>query len=265
LERRIGGIWLGRQSFAGAYALQRQLCAWRRAGAIGDVALLLEHEPVITLGRGSRPEHVLLSAGELRSRGLELVQTDRGGDVTLHAPGQLVCYPIIDLSPDRRDVRRYVRGLAEAMRLLAGEYGVAAGTVDGLVGLWVDPTRPDRWEGTARAAQLRKLGAIGVRISRWVTMHGFAFNLCNDLELFSLIVPCGIREHGVASIQTLTGRAIAPPHAAQSALARLAQALDVGCGPLEDRSRERLQTAATAGESAAGSAPHRPTPTSPHA
>jgi lipoyl(octanoyl) transferase len=241
LGRRIGGIWLGRRHFAGAYALQQQLHARRRAGAIGDVALLLEHEPVITLGRGSQQEHVLLSASALRSRGLELIQTDRGGDVTLHAPGQLVCYPIIDLSPDRRDVRRYVRGLAEAMRLLARQWDVGAGTVDGLVGLWVDSARPDRWQGAAGATELRKLGAIGVRISRWVTMHGFAFNLSNDLELFSLIVPCGIREHGVASIQTLTGRAIAPRQAAQSALGCLAQVLEAQCGPLEDRSQEALE------------------------
>jgi len=158
--------------------------------------------------------------------GVSVVETGRGGDVTLHAPGQLVCYPIVDLSPDRRDVRRYVNDLSRSMQRLAQHYGVGAGTHSAYVGVWVDRANVTAWPGEASARDPAKLGAIGVRISRWVTMHGFAFNLSTDLELFGLIVPCGISEFGVTSIQVLTGSAPSVAEAAKLALGFIASELD---------------------------------------
>ncbi len=165
----------------------------RQRGEIGDTILLLEHDPVITLGRGAKERHVLLTPEALEARGFEVHEVGRGGDVTYHGPGQLVAYPILDLAPDRKDVRKYVRDLEETMIRIAADYGVAAGRVDGLNGAWVEDSR--------------KIGAIGVRISRWVTMHGFALNVTTDLSHFRVIVPCGISGKGVTSLATETGEA----------------------------------------------------------
>jgi lipoyl(octanoyl) transferase len=226
VRRRLAPEWLGRKGYAPVHALMEQRLADRQAGKVGDSVLFVEHEPVVTLGRGASAENVLLPREALVARGVELVATGRGGDVTLHAPGQLVCYPIVDLSPDRRDVRRYVADLRETMRRLAADFGVAGGPVEELIGLWVDAERPSVWEGAERAGTLAKLGAIGVRISRWVTMHGFAFNLTTDLALYDLIVPCGISSHGVTSIQALTGRSVAVQEAAPRAFELLCEVLD---------------------------------------
>jgi len=238
--RRLRGLWLGRRRYAPLHALQRRLQEERRAGAVGDTVLLLEHEPVITLGRGGRAEHLLVARDELARRGIEFVETDRGGDITVHVPGQLVCYPILDLDPDRRDVRRYVLDLAETMRCVAAEHGVSCGTVPGLVGLWVDLDAPGGWAGAGGAKRLAKLGAIGVRISRWVTMHGFALNLSPDLDCYSLIVPCGIRDHGVTSIEALTGSAPDVRASAEVALYSLARVLGAEASPLVDASTAAL-------------------------
>jgi lipoyl(octanoyl) transferase len=216
------------------HALQRRLVEARGQGRTGDVVLLLEHEPVITLGRGADPAHVLLPAGALGERGVDRVETGRGGDVTYHGPGQLVGYPILDLRPDRCDVRRYVRALAEVMILLARDQGVEAGVVEGKIGVWADPRAPGEWAGAEWAHELEKLGAIGVRLSRWITMHGFAMNLTVDLSAFQLIVPCGIREHGVTSIEALTGRRPSVREVALASGPTLERALDLRIEGVED-------------------------------
>jgi lipoyl(octanoyl) transferase len=192
--RRLVVRRLGRVPYAEGLEVQQRLVADRQAGRIPDQLLLLEHEPVFTLGRNARRENVLLAEPALRERGIEVHETGRGGDVTYHGPGQVVGYPILDLSPDRRDVHRYVRDLEEVMIRTCAEYGVAAGRVPGLTGTWVGD---------------EKIGAIGVRIARWVTSHGFALNVSTDLSPFGLIVPCGIRDRGVTSLERLLGRPVA--------------------------------------------------------
>jgi lipoyl(octanoyl) transferase len=154
--------------------------------------LLLEHPPVITLGRNADPRDVLLSAGELRSMGVAVERCNRGGQVTYHGPGQLVGYPILDLQPDRLDVARYLRDLEETLIRTLRSFGVMAGRIPGLTGVWA---------GDA------KIASLGVHLSRWVTTHGFALNVDPDLAHFDLIVPCGLRARGVTSMQRLLGRA----------------------------------------------------------
>lgn len=177
---------LGEVGYDETHELQRQLVTARQAGDIGDTLLLLEHRPVITMGRGGKADHILHGRDWLASQGIEVHDIGRGGDVTYHGPGQLVGYPIIDLKPDRRDVRKYVWTLEETMIRLAARYGIEAGRVQGLNGAWVGD---------------RKIGAVGVRISRWVTMHGFAINNTTNMGHFQLIVPCGIEGKGVTSLQ----------------------------------------------------------------
>jgi lipoyl(octanoyl) transferase len=206
-ERRAQAFYLGRRRYEPIHTLQRTLQEARARGLADDVILLLEHEPVVTLGRGAKREHVLFSEDVLRQMGVDLVETGRGGDVTFHGPGQLVGYPILDLKPDRCDLRKYVRGLEELMILIARDHDVEAGLCDGKIGIWVDTTRPTEWAGEAFSGSLAKIGAIGVRVSRWVTMHGFALNLDLDPASFAVIVPCGIREYPVSSIERVSGRA----------------------------------------------------------
>jgi lipoyl(octanoyl) transferase len=213
---KFAARWLGRVPYGEAHALQERLVEARLRGEAPDTLLLLEHEPVITLGRGAHDENVLFPRAHLAKLGVELHETGRGGDVTYHGPGQLVAYPIFDLRPDRCDVRRYVRDLARVMISLAARHGVEGSFLEGdpkLVGVWVDEASPRRWPGDPRAeggaARPAKLGAIGVRISRWVTMHGFAFNVSTDLSRFRLITPCGISQYGVTSLAALG--APAPP------------------------------------------------------
>lgn len=233
--RRLHGVWLGRRDYESVHALQRKLVEARKRGAIPDTVLFVEHDPVITLGRGANANHLRAARAELDAMGVSVVETGRGGDVTLHAPGQLVCYPIVDLNPDRRDVRRYVNDLSRCMQLLAKSYGVGAGVHPAYVGVWVDRANVGEWPGEAQAQDPVKLGAIGVRISRWVTMHGFAFNLSTNLDLFGLIVPCGISQFGVTSIQALTGAAPSVAEAATSALRFLAEVLDATLAQAEPR------------------------------
>jgi lipoyl(octanoyl) transferase len=234
LRRRLRGVWLGRRRYQPVYELQQQLHELRRRGAIGETVLLLEHDPVITIGRGGQLGHVLASQTELAERGVELLETNRGGDVTLHAPGQIVCYPIVDLSPDRRDVRRYVRDLTETMRRVVCAWDLDTGVMQDLVGLWVDQASPGNWNGKTAGERPAKLGAIGVRISRWVTMHGFALNLNVDLGLYSLLVPCGITQFPVTSVHALSGQTISVRATAPDVLRHLGEVLDGEAGELED-------------------------------
>jgi lipoyl(octanoyl) transferase len=233
MSRTLRGVWLGRRPYSEVVFEQERLLAERQAGRGEDTVLLLEHPPVVTLGRGAKPEHLLATPAALAELGIVLEKTSRGGDVTLHAPGQLVAYPIVDLNPDRRDVRRFVQALTETMRRLVAELGVASGTHPKHVGLWADRSDPHHFESASTAADPVKLGAIGVRISRWVTMHGFALNLVNDLALYGVIVPCGIREHGVASVASLGGRAITPEALAPRALEVLAEVTEARVTALE--------------------------------
>ena len=168
---------LGRVHYGAALELQQRLVAERKQGAIGDQLLLLEHEHVVTLGRNGHMDNVLASDEALARAGISFYPTDRGGDVTYHGPGQLVGYPILDLRDWKRDVGAYVRGVEQAIIDTLAEFGIEAGRIPKLTGVWV--------EG-------RKIAAIGVHISRWVTSHGFALNVSTDLSYFQYIVPCGL-------------------------------------------------------------------------
>lgn len=235
--RPLTGLFLGQRAYPAVLELQQRCAALRKEGRIGDLALYLEHPPTITLGRGTKAEHLLASEERLRTLGVQLHPINRGGDITLHAPGQLVAYPIVELPQGRRDVRRYVQSLTEVMRQIAEHYEIASGTVEGYVGLWVDQDRPRQWQGEAEATSLAKLGAIGVAISRWVTTHGFAFNLTTNLSLFDLIVPCGIPEHPVTSIEALTGETPSIQDAAHLAHTALAEQLGLEAKPLIDATK----------------------------
>ena len=183
---------LGQVPYAEGLELQHALVEERRDGRIPDTLLLLQHPHVVTIGvKKEGRSHILATPERLSSLGVEVFETGRGGDVTYHGPGQLVGYPIVDLNPDRRDVHRYVRDLEEVMIRVCAGYGVTAGRVKGFSGAWVGDT---------------KIGAIGVRISRWITSHGFAFNVTTDVAFFDLIVPCGIVDRGVTSLAAQLGR-----------------------------------------------------------
>lgn len=186
--------YLGRIGYAQALAVQQSLHDARKRNEAPDTLLLLEHPHVITLGRAANPANILADEQTRTEKSVELFETGRGGDVTYHGPGQLVGYPIISLAPDRQDVRRYVRDLQEVLVRTARDFGVEAEPRGGeYVGVWVGA---------------EKLAAIGIRLSRWVTMHGFAFNVTTDLDYFNLIVPCGIPDHGVTSLAKRLNRKI---------------------------------------------------------
>jgi lipoyl(octanoyl) transferase len=190
IVRRLGTI-----DYQAALDLQKALVEQRKQGVIPDHLLLLEHPPVITLGARNHASrsNILETPEGLARKGVGLFETGRGGDVTYHGPGQLVGYPILELPPGRRDVHRYVRDLEEVLIQAVATFGIAATRIPGLTGIWAGD---------------EKLAAIGVRISRWVTSHGFALNVNTDLSQFGLIVPCGITDKGVTSMAQILGRPV---------------------------------------------------------
>jgi lipoyl(octanoyl) transferase len=181
---------LGLVEYEDGLTAQKLVLEARAAGLVPDTLLLLEHPRVVTLGRGAKPHNVLWTPEQLRARGFESFETDRGGDVTYHGPGQLVGYPILDLKPDRKDVRKYVASVEEVLIRTAADFGVRAERVPGRVGIWTPAG---------------KLAAIGVHLSRWLTSHGFALNVATDLADFNSIVPCGIQDAAVTSLRMLLG------------------------------------------------------------
>jgi lipoyl(octanoyl) transferase len=205
-------VELGLIGYAEAYALQKRVVAARKADAIEDVLLLCEHTPVITQGRNGKREHLLVSENVLRQRNMEFYETSRGGDVTYHGPGQLVGYPILQLGAIRKDVVWYVRMLEEAMIRTSAEFGICARREEGKTGIWVGAENKESTQKAQNSQRepipAEKLGAIGVHISRWVTSHGFAYNVSTDLRNFDLIVPCGIAGRKATSLEKLLGRAV---------------------------------------------------------
>src|SRR5579862_6686830 len=203
---------LGLIPYAQACELQQRLVEARKARAIPDVLLLCEHPHVITFGRNAKRQHLLASQQLLAQMNAELHPTNRGGDITYHGPGQIVGYPILDLTDHRRDVRWYVEQLEEVMIRTTGDFGIASHRVEGQHGVWID-----------LPAGEEKLGAIGVHLSRWVTSHGFAYNVSTDLRYFDLIVPCGIAGKRATSLEKLLGRRVELPEASKSIVAHFAE------------------------------------------
>jgi len=183
---------LGRTPYRQCWELQRELFARRIAGEIPDTLLLTEHDPVYTLGTGAHAEHLLADAGRLRESGVDVVNVDRGGDITYHGPGQLVAYPLLDLTHHGKDLDRYLRRLEEVVIALLARLDIRASRLPGYTGVWVAG---------------EKICAIGIKAGRWVTMHGLALNVTTDLSWFGKIIPCGIFERGVTSIREVSGRA----------------------------------------------------------
>jgi lipoyl(octanoyl) transferase len=203
---------VGLIGYAEAWELQKRLVTARKNGAIEDVLLLCEHPHVITLGRNGKREHLLASEQVLRQKSVEFHSSDRGGDITYHGPGQLVGYPILNLAAIRKDVVWYVRMLEEVMIRATAEFGIRSERVTGKTGIWVRSAASD---SNAPASTEEKLGAIGVHISRWVTSHGFAYNVSTDLRYFDLIVPCGITGRKVTSLEKILERAVTLKQAVQ--------------------------------------------------
>ena len=242
-------IDLGLIGYAEAYALQKRVVAARKADAIGDVLLFCEHTPVITQGRNGKREHLLVSENVLRQRNVEFFETSRGGDVTYHGPGQLVGYPILQLGAIRKDVVWYVRMLEEAMIRSSVEFGISARREEGKTGIWVaggekNFTQRAQSSQSGEETAAEKLGAIGVHISRWVTSHGFAYNVATDLRNFDLIVPCGIAGRKAASLEKLLGRAVKLNEVAPKIVAHFGDVfgLEMFAGSLKEL-LEKLETA----------------------
>jgi lipoyl(octanoyl) transferase len=211
-ERRTArAVWLGRIGYDGALALQAE-AARRVAAGNGETLFLLEHEPVFTLGRNASRSDILFTPERCRRLGIEVCEADRGGKVTYHGPGQIVGYPVLNLAPDRRDVKRYVTDLEEVLIRALADFGISAGRsalAERVTSVWVGND---------------KIAAIGVHISRWITTHGFALNVSNEpLPFFQGIVPCGITDGGVTSMEQVLGRRVSIAQVAISVRARFAE------------------------------------------
>jgi lipoyl(octanoyl) transferase len=230
---------LGTLAYAPALELQAELVRERRAGAVPDTLLLLEHPHVITLGTGTRAENVLVSPEERERLGIELFPAGRGGDVTYHGPGQLVGYPILDLKPDRCDLHRYLRDLEEVLIRVLADFGLRAARREGMSGAWGGERPPP---------------AIGVRVSSgWITSHGFALNVATDLRYFGAIVPCGIRDYAVGSLAGELGRSVPMPDVEAAVVQRFGERFGRRAGSGAQRSagggREGTNGAASASSS----------------
>jgi lipoyl(octanoyl) transferase len=228
-------VELDRIGYGDALSLQQQLVDARKTGDAPDTLLLCEHPHVFTLGRNGKIENLLASHDELRQRDIEFHHTSRGGDITYHGPGQIVGYPVLNLAEIRRDVGWYVRQLEQTMIAATAAFGLKTFRIAGCTGVWTTHTG-----ATSGAAQVpgesdslravhqfpeRKLGAIGVHLSRWITSHGFAYNVAPDLRYFDLIVPCGIANRGVTSLETALGRHITPAEVTPHIVAGFTEAL----------------------------------------
>lgn len=201
--------------YAEALELQRALVAARKRGELNDVLLLLEHPPVLTLGRNARDEHILASREALREMGVDVFRVERGGDVTYHGPGQLVGYPILSLKNFRQDVGWYVRSLEELMMRALADFGIASRRIEKLVGVWVAQDSADA-----------KIAQIGARIEEWVTYHGFALNVNPNLAHFDLIVPCGITDKAVTTMTRVLDRPVNVRAVRESIAMRFAQVFE---------------------------------------
>jgi lipoyl(octanoyl) transferase len=215
---------LGRVDYSEALQLQHRKVALCKAGTIPDVLLLLEHPHVYTLGRNANKEHLLVSRQFVTTVGAEVFETDRGGDITYHGPGQLVGYPILDLTRHQRNLTWYMRSLEEVMIGAAAGFGVRATRLNGATGVWVGD---------------EKLVAMGVHISRWVTSHGFAFNVNTDLRYFEHIVPCGLRGKGVTSLERLLGKSVKMEAVIQRVIEEFGRVLGLEMARLEESTVER--------------------------
>lgn len=225
-------IDLGLVEYNAAWDLQRRVVAARKAGTVPDVLLLCEHSPVITLGRNGKLSNLRASDDVLRSMGVSFFETDRGGDITYHGPGQLVGYPILNLGDIRRDVAWYMRGLEEAMIRATAEFGIPSRRVAGRTGVWV--------EVPAALGGEEKLAAIGVHLSRWVTSHGFAYNVSTDLRYFDLIVPCGIADKRTTSLGKLLGRNVKMEEVSPRIVAHLGELLGLNWQPAHSDDLETM-------------------------
>jgi len=230
---------LGLVEYGAACELQRRVAAARKAGAIPDVLLLCEHPHVITLGRSGKISNLRAPMEMLRGMGVSFFETNRGGDITYHGPGQLVGYPILNLAEIRRDVAWYVRSLEEAMIRATAEFGIASRRVSGRTGVWVDVAAGSAGEEAEEATDQEKLAAIGVHLSRWVTSHGFAYNVSTGLRYFDLIVPCGITGKRPTSLEKLLGRRVDMKEATPRIAARLGEIFCLFPRPF---SRDELET-----------------------
>ncbi len=214
---------IGMVEYGAAWELQRRIVAARKADAVPDVLLLCEHPHVITLGRNGNLGNLRASGQMLRQMGVSFFETDRGGDITYHGPGQLVGYPILNLAEIRRDVAWYMRSLEEAMIRATAEFGIPSMRVAGRTGVWIDVP--------AESGGEEKLAAIGVHLSRWVTSHGFAYNVSTDLRYFDLIVPCGIEDKRATSLEKILGRGVKMEEVSPRIAAHLGELLGLDLRP----------------------------------
>lgn len=189
-KRALNILYLGVEPYKKIWDLQHQLHSLRLQNKIDDVFILLEHNHVFTLGKVARKEHLLIHEQKLKEENIDLFDIDRGGDITYHGPGQIVGYSIIKLDDLYQDLHRYLRELEEVIILTLKEYNIEGTRIDGLTGVWVKD---------------EKIAAIGIKVTRWITMHGFAFNINTDLNYFNMIIPCGIQNKGITSLKKLLG------------------------------------------------------------